>query len=246
MHDTMGPGCPKRSCGNRALVEEADITLVIPSPATEEWIQVAVCLVLSENQVLLQRRRGGSFRELAGGWELPGGRVEPGESIVDAAVRETREETGVAVRAVSPSVDVSPISRRLALPQGGALPIVLNLVWAEPATRRLGGVWVALSEVPWAEINPGDRELLGMGLSRQIPGYCLSVSGRMLEWTPLATGQVQLGWSGGQMHHLSTFEAAEEMARSLVESELAGGKTVQAIDDRHPLQSWIERQRLSS
>jgi 8-oxo-dGTP diphosphatase len=34
---------------------------------------------------------------VAGRWELPGGRVEPGESDVDAVVRECVEELGVAV-----------------------------------------------------------------------------------------------------------------------------------------------------
>ena len=36
--------------------------------------------------------------ELAGGWELPGGKVEPGESDEAALVRECSEELGVLVR----------------------------------------------------------------------------------------------------------------------------------------------------
>ncbi len=33
-----------------------------------------------------------------GQWSIPGGRVEPGESAVDAVVREVREETNLRVR----------------------------------------------------------------------------------------------------------------------------------------------------
>src|SRR5450631_3352753 len=35
--------------------------------------------------------------ELAGGWELPGGKVEPGENPRDALLREIREELGVEI-----------------------------------------------------------------------------------------------------------------------------------------------------
>ncbi|MDF2652958.1 MAG: ADP-ribose pyrophosphatase [Paenibacillus sp.] len=34
------------------------------------------------------------------GWEIPGGRVEEGESIPSAAVRETKEETGIDIEII--------------------------------------------------------------------------------------------------------------------------------------------------
>jgi 8-oxo-dGTP diphosphatase len=51
--------------------------------------------ILRDGRLLAARRSAPPG--LAGGWELPGGKVEPGESEADALVRECREELGVAV-----------------------------------------------------------------------------------------------------------------------------------------------------
>ena len=47
----------------------------------------------ARGRILLARRTLG--RDLAGLWEFPGGKVEPGESPEDALVRELREELGI-------------------------------------------------------------------------------------------------------------------------------------------------------
>jgi 8-oxo-dGTP pyrophosphatase MutT (NUDIX family) len=55
---------------------------------------VALAIVTSRLCVLVGRRRDGKPP-----WTFPGGKIEPGESAEDAAVRETLEETGLRVRA---------------------------------------------------------------------------------------------------------------------------------------------------
>ncbi|GHG14818.1 NUDIX hydrolase [Streptomyces hydrogenans] len=55
---------------------------------------VATAIVVHEGRVLMVRRRI-SEGELS--WQFPAGKVEPGESREDAAVRETQEETGLDV-----------------------------------------------------------------------------------------------------------------------------------------------------
>jgi 8-oxo-dGTP diphosphatase len=52
-----------------------------------------LCLLYRGNEVLLQDRVKEDWR----GFALPGGHVEPGESIVESVVREMREETGLTV-----------------------------------------------------------------------------------------------------------------------------------------------------
>jgi 8-oxo-dGTP diphosphatase len=59
-------------------------------------VQVVVGLVLLGRGRVLAARRAGP-PEVAGGWEFPGGKVEPRESAEDAVVREIREELGVQV-----------------------------------------------------------------------------------------------------------------------------------------------------
>lgn len=60
----------------------------------QENIELTVlCLIHRGEELLLQNRVKADWR----GYAVPGGHVEPGESIVDAVIREMREETGLTV-----------------------------------------------------------------------------------------------------------------------------------------------------
>lgn len=52
-------------------------------------------VIVEGARVLLSQRKSGTH--LAGAWEFPGGKVEPGEDPRDALVRELREELGIEV-----------------------------------------------------------------------------------------------------------------------------------------------------
>ncbi len=63
-------------------------------------VRAAVVALRHGSRWLVQRRPAGGL--LGGLWEFPGGKLERGERPVDAARRELREETGVAVGRLAP------------------------------------------------------------------------------------------------------------------------------------------------
>jgi 8-oxo-dGTP diphosphatase len=73
--------------------------LIAPTRSTTAYDPTRVplvgvgCIVVHESRILLVRGRRGL-------WSTPGGHLEFGETLADAAARETFEETGVRVRGV--------------------------------------------------------------------------------------------------------------------------------------------------
>lgn len=117
-------------------------------------VQVVGAAVVREGLVLACRRTAPAH--LAGLWEFPGGKVEPGESDEQALVRELAEELGVTVEVgprVGPELDL-----------GGTAVMrvhVCSLVAGEPvATEHDALRWLGadeLEDVPWI---PADAPVL--------------------------------------------------------------------------------------
>jgi 8-oxo-dGTP diphosphatase len=64
-------------------------------PALRLLLVVAVALVDADGRVLVSERPAG--KQLAGLWEFPGGKVEPGERPEATLIRELAEELGIRV-----------------------------------------------------------------------------------------------------------------------------------------------------
>lgn len=116
--------------------------------------EVAAAAVVDGGRLLLAQRV--SPPDLAGQWELPGGKVEPGETPSEGLRRELREELGVeTVVGVRIGVDVP-------LPNGMVLRAYRVEVKAgTPVALEHAAVrWVDASELAEIALVPNDRAWL--------------------------------------------------------------------------------------
>jgi 8-oxo-dGTP diphosphatase len=78
-------------------------------------------------------------------WDLPGGKIEPGETSREAAVREAYEEAGLRVHALVPFMRV----------RGGRFEVFYTRSWSGQI-RLLDGEHVSFAWVPRAEARDWD------------------------------------------------------------------------------------------
>lgn len=109
--------------------------------APEKRPGIAAAVVVDNGRVLLVRRR---VKEGSLSWQLPAGGVEDGETVEQAAVRETKEETGLTVSAVK------VLGGRLHPITGRHMSYVVCA--AESGTAHLADA-EELAEVEWSDRN---------------------------------------------------------------------------------------------
>lgn len=121
---------------------------------------VAAALVDGEGRVLLQQRPAG--RAMAGLWEFPGGKVEPGERPEAALIRELHEELGIGTDAAC----LAPATFASADLDGRHLLLLLYICrkWrGQPAPLHASGLqWVRPHQMFGLPMPPADRPLIGL------------------------------------------------------------------------------------
>jgi 8-oxo-dGTP diphosphatase len=120
----------------------------------------AVVLVDADGRVLLAQRPEG--KAMAGLWEFPGGKVDPGETPETALIRELAEEIGIDVTAscLAPFTFASHAYPDFHL----LMPLYVCRKWTGIPTAREGQRlrWVRLARLAEYPMPPADKPLVAM------------------------------------------------------------------------------------
>jgi len=180
-------------------------------------------VIIKDEKILLTKRK----REPGKGqWSIPGGLVEPGETLVEAVIREIKEETNLEVEALKPIYTDEVVVR------DEESRIRYHYVLIDYLCRLKGGSlrpgddakevrWIKLSEAKKLNLTRSTYRLI----DRLTEGFFLVVRNRDVK-------RVLIGTPRGHKHHRVIFELTdgsiivfheatmENLARAMVELEM--------------------------
>jgi 8-oxo-dGTP diphosphatase len=136
------------------------IEATVALPPLPTVLVVAVALVDVDGRVLIAQRPEG--KAMAGLWEFPGGKVDPGETPEAALIRELREELGIdtAESCLAPLSFASHRYESFHL----LMPLFVCRRWNGTPTAREGQTlaWVRPVRLGDYPMPPADRPLVAM------------------------------------------------------------------------------------
>ena len=138
---------------------------------TPTWFFALAIVRRGHRFLLTQERKYGST------WSIPGGRVEPGETLTDACVREVLEETGVPV-----SLDGIYRIEHAASPDRARIRVVFAATPRDDTPPKstaddesLGAAWLTLDEIARLPLRGSDLRALLESVAHGRPVYPLSL-----------------------------------------------------------------------
>ncbi len=124
---------------------------------SKPWGLAVRAIIRDEAGRWLLVRRSSQCKHFAGTWELPGGKMDPGETVDMALRREVREETGLTVR---PS-GVAGVTE-CEMPKAHLVSLYFNTVMEAGAVTLSAEHdtfnWVAPTELCALDLNPQIRD----------------------------------------------------------------------------------------
>lgn len=142
-------------------------------PATTIVPSANVVVANDAGEILLIRRSDNE------NWALPGGAMDPGESLSQCGVREVEEETGILCE-ITDLVGVYTNPRHVILytsngevRQECSLVLTARMVGGEPrpSSESLDVRWVPAGEISSFQMHPSMRERIGHFLERRATPY---------------------------------------------------------------------------
>jgi 8-oxo-dGTP diphosphatase len=132
----------------------------LPVPGLPLLLVAAVALIDPDGRILLAQRPPG--KDMAGLWEFPGGKLQPGETPEAALVRELYEELGIETgqSCLAPFAFASHAYDRFHL----LMPLYVCRIWHGIVTARehQALAWVEVNRLGSYPMPPADRPLVAL------------------------------------------------------------------------------------